>query len=327
MKTKSQYILILTAFLSCTAFAQVERTTATATEAKTKKEMMKPSVAYTATMDDIKSSLGMVPTMFKHYPQEALPGAWEEMKSVQMNPNSAIPGKYKELIGLAVSAQIPCKYCVYFHKKMAMTQGASEREINEAIAVAASTRKWSTVLYGNQISLDTLKKDVNQMISNAKAMAQKNTPAPMAMPAAEMMTADAVFKDSQNLFGLTPVFLTEYHKPSVVGAWKELRDFFNNPNTALPMKVKDLVSLAVSAQVPCEYCMHFDTEFAKFDGASSDEIREAVIMAATVRNWSTVLNGVAPDEKQFNREVDQLAANFKKKMNSMKMGGQASVTH
>jgi|GEM_PF-5196524 len=67
------------------------------------------------------------------------PGAWDEFKSVQLNPNSALPNKYKELIGLGLAAQIPCGYCSYFHTKGAQANGATEREIKEA-AVAQSSR-------------------------------------------------------------------------------------------------------------------------------------------------------------------------------------------
>lgn len=325
MKTKSQLILILTTFLSLSAFAQVERTTATAGAAK--KESLKPSVEYKATLDDIKSSLGVVPTMFKQYPQEALPGAWEEMKSVQLNPNSAIPGKYKELIGLAVSAQIPCKYCVYFHSKFAALQGATEKEIHEAIAVAGATRKWSAHLYGSQANMENFKKNVDQIVANAKTAAQKNTPAPMVMAAADITTADLAMKDAQNIFGVAPEFMREYHKPAVPGAWKELRDFHMNAATALPLKMKDLISMAVAAQIPCEYCTYFDGEFAKLDGASPEELKEAVAMTGIVRNWSTFLNGISMDETKFRREVDQMVAIAKKKMGAVKTDRQASATH
>lgn len=319
MKKMSQIIISATLLLSGNVFAADMKMKTAASKT------VKPSVEYKATMDDIKSGLGMVPTMFKEYPQEALPGAWEEMKSVQMNPNSAIPGKYKELIGLAVSAQIPCKYCVYFHKKFAMLNGATEREINEAIAVAAGTRKWSTHMYGSQMNMENFKKEVNQIVANAKTAAQKNTPAPMAMPAADLTTADMALKDAQSIFGFAPEFLRAYHKPAVVGAWKELRDFHMNAATALPMKMKDLISMAVAAQIPCEYCTYFDSEFAKLDGASPDEVKESIVMAGIVRNWSTFLNGLALDEGQFRREVDQLVAIAKKKMNSIKTDRQAST--
>lgn len=328
MKTKSQLILILTTFLSFSAFAQVERTTATATpETKPKAQTMKPSAEYTATLDEIKTNLGIVPTFLKMYPQEGLTAAWEEMKAVPMNPNTTINGKNKDLIGLAVASQIPCKYCVYFHRKFAALQGATEREMNEAVAIASSVRKWSTYAYGQNLNFETFKKDVDQLVANMKSTVQKNLPAPVAMAGANMTTADAALKDVQSLYGFTPNFLTEYHKPALPAAWKGLRDFHMSANTALPMKVKSFIGLAVGAQMPCNYCIYIDSEMAKLNGATAEELKEAVLMAADVRQWSTFLNGINMDEAKFRREVDQMAAIMKKKMGAVKTGGQASATH
>lgn len=279
--------------------------------------------AYKATLEDIKETLGMVPTMFKEYPEKALPGAWEEMKAVQLSANTMIPPKYKELIGLAVSSQIPCRYCVYFHKKVAALHGATPQEMNEAIAVAGGTRKWSAVIYGNQTHFENFKKDVNTMVNNVKAATTTTMPAPLSI--AEIKTSDAALKDIQTLFGLTPEFLREYYKPGIVGAWKEMRDFQMSTTTQLPLKIKDLISVAVGAQIPCQYCTYADTEFAKLDGATPEEIKEAVNMAAIVRNWSTFLNGLAMEENQFKREVDQMISIAKKRMAAPKAPKQAST--
>jgi AhpD family alkylhydroperoxidase len=84
-------------------------------------------------------------------PEAGIGGAWNEFKSVQLNPKTALSGKTKELIGLAVAAQVPCAYCVYFHTAAAKLNGANDEEIREAVAMAAITRHWSTVLNGMQI--------------------------------------------------------------------------------------------------------------------------------------------------------------------------------
>jgi AhpD family alkylhydroperoxidase len=104
-----------------------------------------------ATYGDIESTLGTVPTFFKMFPQEGVAGAWTEFKTVQLNPKTALSGKEKELIGLAVAAQIPCSYCIYFHTQAAKANGATDAEISEAVAMSAITRHWSTVLNGMQV--------------------------------------------------------------------------------------------------------------------------------------------------------------------------------
>ncbi len=101
-----------------------------------------------ATYRDIEQTLGSVPTFFKMFPEAGIAGAWAEFKSVQLNPKTALNGKTKELIGLAVAAQVPCHYCIYFHTAAAKLNGATDAEIREAVAMAAITRHWSTVLNG-----------------------------------------------------------------------------------------------------------------------------------------------------------------------------------
>ena len=53
-----------------------------------------------------------------------------------MNPSTAIPGKYKSLIGLAVASQIPCKFCIIADTEFAKLEGATDRELTEAVAMA-----------------------------------------------------------------------------------------------------------------------------------------------------------------------------------------------
>ncbi len=74
-----------------------------------------------------------------------------DSRPVQLNPKTKLDGKTKELIGLAVAAQIPCQYCVYFHTAAAKANGATDEEIREAVAMAAIARHWSTVLNGMQV--------------------------------------------------------------------------------------------------------------------------------------------------------------------------------
>jgi AhpD family alkylhydroperoxidase len=116
---------------------------------------------------DIEQTLGSVPTFFKMFPRIGIAGAWAEFKSVQLNPETRLSGKVKELIGLAVAAQIPCTYCVYFHASAAKLNGATEEEIREAVAMAAISRHWSTVLNGTQVDLATFKAETDAVLKLA----------------------------------------------------------------------------------------------------------------------------------------------------------------
>ena len=120
-----------------------------------------------ATYRDIEQTLGSVPTFFKLFPEIGIAGAWAEFKSVQLNPHTKLDGKTKELMGLAVAAQLPCQYCVYFHTAAAKANGASDEEIRETVAMAAIVRHWSTVLNGMQVDLAAFKRETDTVLRAA----------------------------------------------------------------------------------------------------------------------------------------------------------------
>jgi AhpD family alkylhydroperoxidase len=117
-----------------------------------------------ATYQDIERTLGSVPSFFKAFPESGIAGAWAEFKSIQLNPKTKLDGKTKELLGLAVAAQIPCQYCVYFHTAAAKANGATDEEIRETVAMAALVRHWSTVLNGMQVDLAGFKRETDTVL-------------------------------------------------------------------------------------------------------------------------------------------------------------------
>lgn len=264
-----------------------------------------------STYADIEKTLGSVPTFMKLFPEAGIEGAWQDMKGIQLSPQTAIPGKYKELIGLAVAAQVPCKYCVYFHTQAALAQGATEAEVKEAVALAASTRRWSTVLNGTQADEQAFKKDINKI--HERMMKNKNIQAMEAKPAVtEILTAEDAYKDIQMTLGFVPGFLKNYPKSGIVGVWKEMKYIEMNPQSAIPGEYKHLIGVAVSGQIPCTYCSYYHTQSAMMMNANKDEILEAVAMAGITREWSTVLNGHDIDEKKFRAETDKVMKFVKK---------------
>ncbi|MGZ3236335.1 MAG: carboxymuconolactone decarboxylase family protein [Burkholderiaceae bacterium] len=127
----------------------------------------------TATYQDIESTLGIVPGFFKAFPESGIAGAWTEFKTLQASDQTYLTPKVKQLIGLAVSAQVPCAYCVYFHTAVARAYGATDDEIKEAVAMAAISRHWSTVLNGMAIDLPTFKREVDTTLRIAAEKSKK----------------------------------------------------------------------------------------------------------------------------------------------------------
>ena len=132
--------------------------------------------ATAATKNDIQKTLGFVPAFLQKLPDSMLPGTWEELKGLQLNPATALDGRTKELIGLAVAAQVPCRYCIVAHTEFAKLNGATDAEINEALGMAALTRDLSTMLNGMQVDESQFRKDIDHLVKNvtsAKARASR----------------------------------------------------------------------------------------------------------------------------------------------------------
>ena len=91
------------------------------------------------------------------------------MRDVELNPHTALSPKTKELIGLGVAAQVPCRFCIIAHTEFAKLNGATDAEINEAIAMASFTRDMSTLLNGMQIDETQFRRDVDHLVRNVKA--------------------------------------------------------------------------------------------------------------------------------------------------------------
>ena len=113
----------------------------------------------------------------------------------------------------------------------------------------------------------------------------------------------ATYKEIEGIFGKVPEFVKKFPKAGIVGAWEEEKSLELSDKTALSPKVKSLISLAVAAQIPCEYCIYADTVSAKQAGATDEEIAEAVGMAALTRHWSTIFNGLQIDLPQFKKDM------------------------
>jgi AhpD family alkylhydroperoxidase len=125
---------------------------------------------------DITETLGLVPEFFKRVPDYLLPTEWASFKSLQLSDQTAIPNKYKELIGLAVSGATRCRYCCYFHTEAAKLFGATDDEVTEAALIAKNTMGWSTYLNAMQFDYDQFIAEFDQVTTYVRD--QMAAPAP-----------------------------------------------------------------------------------------------------------------------------------------------------
>jgi AhpD family alkylhydroperoxidase len=100
--------------------------------------------------------------------------------------------------------------------------------------------------------------------------------------------------------------MADYQKPEDLGyakvlierATREADAFFNLKRTAerkdgvIPIKYRELMSIAVALTTQCAYCIDSHIKNAVEAGASREEIAETVFIAAALRAGGAVGNGL-----------------------------------
>ena len=116
---------------------------------------------------EIEKTLGVVPSFLKELPDSTLEMEWRLLVRSQME-EGPIPNKYRELIGVAISATTKCRYCSFFHTEFARLNGATEAEIEDAVHYAKSTAGWSAYINGIQADYDTFTGEVLKICDHVR---------------------------------------------------------------------------------------------------------------------------------------------------------------
>ena len=119
--------------------------------------------------NQITEMFGLVPSFFKELPDSTLELEWQLMKRSQFD-EGPIPNKYRELIGVAISAITKCKYCAFFHTEIAKLHGATNEEIEDAVHYAKSSAGWSTYINGMQTDFEQFKKEISQACEHVRSV-------------------------------------------------------------------------------------------------------------------------------------------------------------
>jgi AhpD family alkylhydroperoxidase len=112
---------------------------------------------------EIESELGTVPGFFRQMPEDSLDAEWQLFKKYVLYPETEIPPKYRELIGIASAAARHCWYCTNFHTGLAKHHGASDAEIEEAVYLSKFGGGWSTYLNGINYDKETFLKELHKV--------------------------------------------------------------------------------------------------------------------------------------------------------------------
>lgn len=249
---------------------------------------------------EMEAMFGAVPSFFKLVPDASLQLEWDLMKRVQMEPGP-IPNKYRELIGVALSAATKCRYCSYFHTEIAKLNGATNEEIESAAHYAKHGAGWSTYLYGTQADMAKFKSEIDAMIAHFKTL-PPDALASLPPAGSGPRTREQVRAEMTTAFGFVPSFFDMIPDATLTLEWDLFRRLDMEPGV-IPDKYRALIGVAVSAIMKCQYCSYADTEFARLSGATDAEIEDAVHYAKSSAGWSTYLNGMQVDYDQFTKEI------------------------
>lgn len=123
---------------------------------------------YEETHAEIEETLGIVPGFFESMSEADLVNEWPTFRRHTLG-ETEIPPKYKELIGLAIAANLKCPYCQLFHSEAAKMHGATDAELAEVAYLSGYTPRYSSMLHAQNYDLDQFADECDQMAEHLQA--------------------------------------------------------------------------------------------------------------------------------------------------------------
>jgi len=141
-------------------------------------------------------------------------------------------------------------------------------------------------------------------MSNPGAAVKKWEAALSRFASGGQLTREEIYADMQSKLGVVPSMFKALPDETLEAEWNlyQQSEFVQG---AIPNKYRELIGVAVAAAMKCQYCAYYHTEMAKLNGASKEEIEDAVHVAKSGGGWSTYIHGLQIDFDQFKREIDQ----------------------
>ena len=128
---------------------------------------------------DIEATLGLVPEFFKQVPDYLIPTEWASFKSLELSDQTAIPNKYKELIGLAVFGRdaLPLLLLLPYGGGATVWRQRGRDHRDGAALIAKNTMGWSTYLNTLQFNYDQFVEEFDQVTTHVRSQMAAGAPA------------------------------------------------------------------------------------------------------------------------------------------------------
>ena len=117
---------------------------------------------------DIQETLGIIPRMFKCLPDSMLEEEWHLFRRTNLEKGS-IPGKYRALIGLGISASLHSRYGVCLNAEMAKANGATAEEIDDALHFTKTSMGWNAYFDVVQPEYEQFKNEVLEICRHIRS--------------------------------------------------------------------------------------------------------------------------------------------------------------
>lgn len=209
---------------------------------------------------------------YNMYPSQLAPaaesyfGEWNKV----LFKEGPLDEKSARLAAISASAAMKCEYCITAQVALGQAAGATEDEIKGATQIAAEVSRFSVLLYGNEFGQENLEVVLKKMTQKPAAETKQAEQAPKKSPFYKMYPSD-----------LAPA------AEAYFGEWNKVL-FKKGP---IDTKAARLAALSASAAMKCEYCITAQVVLAKAAGATDDEIKGAIQIAAEVGRFSILLYG------------------------------------
>lgn len=124
------------------------------------------------------------------------------------------------------------------------------------------------------------------------------------------MNRTQVNQEIQQTFGFVPSFFNVVPEDALESEWRLFKrdEMTEGP---VPLKYRHLIGLSVAATIKCKYCLFYQTEMAKLNGATDAEIEDALRYTKCTVGWSAYLSGLQTDFDTFRKEVTQACEHVK----------------
>ncbi|KIL45368.1 carboxymuconolactone decarboxylase family protein [Jeotgalibacillus soli] len=160
----------------------------------------------------------------------------------------ALTRKEKELIAIAIAHVTECPYCIDIHTRSAKSEGATLEELVEAVFVVSGVEAGGVVSHSTHIT-NALNPDAD----------------------------DA-------LYGRSNLKNINYLKKGSPDGYKAYSEFSSSvmKEGQLSTKFKEIIAVAVAHATQCPYCIEIHVKNAEKNGASHEELSEAILVASAL---------------------------------------------